>query len=426
MGRDARGRGDIQGMNGKVPVILVERRDKGERSLLHELKELALAAGYEVVGVVTQRRPPDPRFNLGAGKVRELAELVRRTGARKVIFFNELKPHQAYNLMKELGVEVTDRFYLILEIFAQRAGSTEAKLQIELARLKRDLSFIREWLRLAKLGELHGFMGGGEYAIDAYYKHVRRRIARIERTLAELRARKEVRWRVRAEEKGLYYVALTGYTGAGKTTLFNRLTGYNGYVDGRPFATLSTKMRRALIRGRPIILSDTVGFIDCLPPQLLDAFYTTLGEVALADLVLLVFDVSEPVGEVSRKLSASLSTLQSLGVSTSRLIAVANKVDLLSGEELEERLAVARRLGLDPIPISALKGSGIDRLEERIISSLPRYAVRRIRVGGRGVLRRLYENAYVRRVEVEDGQLVAVVEGKEEWLEAMARRCAAR
>ena len=101
-------------------------------------------------------------------------------------------------------------------------------------------------------------------------------------------------------------------------------------------------------------------------------------------------------------------------------------MDLLSGEELEERLAVARRLGLDPVPISALKGSGIDRLEERIISSLPRYAVRRIRVSGRGVLRRLYENAYVRRVEVEDGQLVAVVEGKEEWLEAMARRCAAR
>ena len=354
-----------------IPVILVERREKGERSLLGELRLLAEAAGYEVVGVLTQVRGPDPRYNIGSGKVKDLAQLIKETGARKVIFFNELKPHQAYNLAKELEVEVIDRFDLILEIFARRAGSREAKLQIELAKLRRELSFARERLRLAKIGELHGYMGGGEYAIDVYYKHVKRRIAKIERELAKLRALKGTRWERRSLEGGLYYVALTGYTGAGKTTLFHALTGYNGYVDGKPFATLSTKLRRIELDGKPLVVSDTVGFIDCLPPQLLDAFYTTLGEVVLADLVLLVYDASEELAEVERKLAASLSVLQSLGISKARILAVANKVDVVGGgDALRERLTVANSRGLDVVPVSALKGLGLDELKKKVLEKL--------------------------------------------------------
>lgn len=360
-------------------MILVERRVRGEKSLLAELRLLAEAAGYEVVGVVTQVRGPDPRYNIGSGKVKELAQLVKETGARKVIFFNELKPHQAYSLAKELGVEVIDRFDLILEIFAKRAGSREAKLQIELAKLRRELSFARERLRLAKLGELHGYMGGGEYAIEVYYKHVKRRIAKIERELAKLRALKGVRWERRSLEGGLYYVALTGYTGAGKTTLFHALTGYNGYVDGKPFATLSTKLKRIELDGKPLVVSDTVGFIDCLPPQLLDAFYTTLGEIVLADLVLLVYDASEELVEVERKLAASLSVLQSLGISKARVLAVANKVDIVeNGDALREKLAVASGKGLDVVPVSALRGLGLAELKKKILERLPASAPARV------------------------------------------------
>lgn len=368
MGGDAGGRRDLQG----IPVILVERRgSKSEKSLLHELRELAEAAGYRVVGVLTQIREPDPKYNIGAGKVKELAKLIEETGARKVVFFNELKPHQAYNLSKELKVEVVDRFDLILEIFAKRAGSREAKLQIELARLRRELSFARERLRLAKLGELHGYMGGGEYAIDVYYKHVRRRISKIEQELARLRALKGARWERRSLEHGLPYVALSGYTGAGKTTLFRALTGYDGYIDGKPFATLSTKLKRIYLDGSPVVVSDTIGFIDCLPPQLLDAFYTTLGEVALADLVLLVYDASEDAGEVRRKLTASLTTLLSLGVDKGRVLAVANKIDLLAGEDvIEERMEIAKGFGLDVVAVSALKGIGLRELEKRILEKL--------------------------------------------------------
>ncbi len=310
-------------------AVLVQRRLPGERSLLYELRELVEAAGYSVAGEVEQVRHEDPKYNLGRGKVLELKSLVRRSGSDTVVFFNELRPSQAYNLRKKLGVEVKDRFEIILEIFAQRAGSREAKLQIELARLKRELSFAKEYISLAKRGELHGFLGGGKYAVDTYYTYVSRRIARIERELRRIRRQKNLRWKRRVSA-GLYSVSLTGYTGAGKTTLFKALTGREGYVDGKPFATLSTLSKRIEIEGLPILVSDTIGFIDSLPDALFDAFYTTLGENTLADLIVLVIDVSEPESEVRRKLLASLSTLLNLAIPRGRILIAANKIDAVA------------------------------------------------------------------------------------------------
>ncbi len=401
-------------------VVIVQRRLPGERCMLDELHELAEAAGYEVVCRVEQVREPDPKYNLGRGKVKELAELVSKLGVSKVVFFNELKPVQAYNLSKELGVDVIDRFELILEIFAARAGSREAKLQIELARLKRELSFIKERIRLAKRGELPGFHGGGTYAFDAHYRHAVRRIAKIERELERLRRSKDVRWKRRVE-RGLYSVALTGYTGAGKTTLFKALTGYEGYIDGKPFATLSTKAKRTRLLGLPVLVSDTIGFIDALPPLLLDAFYTTLGELCYADLILLLVDISEEEGEVRRKVEASLDVLAELGIPESRIVCAANKVDKVDSDALDSKLELVRGYGFKVVPISALKGYGLDELVIEVVRSLPDLKV--VEIEGNGdlasLLKSLAEHCYVRLSGHERPKLL--VAGRGAWLERVIR-----
>ncbi len=394
-----------------VRAILVERREPGSKSYLYELRELAEAAGYEVVGVVEQVRPPDSSYQIGRGKVEELAKLVRELRAEKVIFFNELKPVQVFNLQKALKVEVIDRFELILEIFAQRAGSREAKLQIELARLKRQLPYIKEALHKAKLGEYPGFLGGGEYVIDAYYKHVIRRVAKIEEELRRIRRRKDGYW-ARRREVGLPVISITGYTGAGKTTLFNALTGYKGYIDGKPFATLSTKVGRAKLLGRPVLVSDTVGFIDSLPPLLFDAFYTTLGEVLYADLVLLVVDISDEVSEVERKAGASMDILHELGVSYRRIVVAANKIDITA--DVEEKISYLRSLGSTVVPISALKRLNLLELEKALLASLPDYVRAELTIpfSRLGVLNELKCYGYVESIETIDGAVRVVAEGK--------------
>ncbi len=409
-----------------VRVALVQRRTRREKSRLGELKELAVAAGYEPVLLVEQVREPDSRYQIGRGKVEELKKLIKEHGVEKVIFHNDLKPSQAHNLMKEWGVEVIDRFQLILEIFSRRAGSREAKLQIELARLRRELSFIKEQIHLARKEEFAGFMGGGRYEVDAHYRHAVSRIARIERELRELRRRK--RERVRARRfAGLPTVALTGYTGAGKTTLFNRLTGERGYVDGRPFATLSTTVRRIVMRGHKVLVADTIGFIEDLPPPLIDAFYTTLEEVAMADLALLLVDSSEELREIERKVSASMEALEAVGVHRSRVLGVLNKIDLVPDKREVERRAelVSDCAGVDVVPISALRGTNLNLLEEAIISKIPEYvrAMVRLPASGEGLslASRLLRNACMLGETVNDGYLELSVECKRGWLARFVR-----
>jgi len=395
-----------------VRAILVERRYPGEKSYLYELRELAEAAGYEVVGEVVQVRAPDSSYQIGRGKVEELAELVKTKEAQKVIFFNELKPVQVYNLQRKLGVEVIDRFELILEIFAQRAGSREAKLQIELARLKRQLPFIKEALHLAKLDEYPGFLGGGEYVIDAYYKHVVRRIARIEEELYKLRRKKDERFYKR-RERGIPFISITGYTGAGKTTLFKTLTGKSGYVDGKPFATLSTKTGRTSLLGRPALVSDTIGFIDSLPPLLLDSFYTTLGEILHSDLVLLVVDVSDEPEEIERKALASLDVLEELGVDMGRIVIAANKIDAVQ-VPLAERLSILEELGAEVVPISALKGEGLEDLKASLLKHLPDYVRVYLELPPSALylIDELKSLGFVEKVEFLDGFVHVIGEGK--------------
>ena len=356
----------------KNSVVIAGRiNSPGDLALFRELRELANAAGYIIVGEIIQKRKrEDPKYNIGRGKISELKKLVEDKKPLKIIFLNNLKPSQAYNLAKELGIEVIDRYELILEIFAKRAGSKESLLQIELAKLKRELSFAKEYINLSKRGELHGFLGGGKYAVDSYYTYISSRITKIEEELDKIRKIKNMRYNKRVEV-GLYTVSLAGYTGAGKTTLFNTLTNEKGYIDGKPFATLSTLSRKVKLQGYPVIITDTIGFIDSLPESLLDAFYTTLRETIISDVILLVVDLTDPIPEIRRKLSTSIDTLLSLGINISKVLVVGNKIDKATGEELREKEKLLQNTGLEYVLVSATKRIGIPSLVEKVVEMLP-------------------------------------------------------
>lgn len=407
-------------------VLLVFRSDnKLKNSIIEEMVELAEAAGYTVVGTLVQTRVEDPKYNIGSGKIEEIKKVIAEKDVKKVIFYNMLKPSQAYNLRKELKVDVIDRYELILEIFAKRAGSREAKMQIELARLKRELSFAREYINLSKRGELHGFLGGGKYAVDAYYTYVSKRISMIEHTLEKLRFQKNRRL-LRRSEAGLYLISLTGYTRAGKSTLFKQLTHHETYIDGRPFATLSTFSRRTKLLGYPVIVTDTIGFIDSLPDQLLDAFYTTFGETVFADVIVLVVDLSEDKDEIIRKFNTSIETLSNLGISFSKIIVAANKIDLLDSSMLEDRIKILTSSGLSVVPISAAKRRGIDNLIEAIISKLPDRKVETILIDSTNndIIKDALEKCRVLEIsENIDGRVKVVIEGRSEIVERLKARC---
>ncbi len=342
------------------------------KSKLEEFRLLAEVAGYEPAELVVQQREPDSRYYVGSGKLSEIKDLVRRLNVDTLITYHELKPRQHFNLERELNVRVLDRVHLILEIFSKRAGTKEAKLQIELVRLKHELPRIKEYIRLAKIGEQIGFHGAGEYAVEAYYRYVRQRISVIRRELQELRSRKRDLV-VRRRCYGLPEVVLTGYTGAGKTTLFNRLTKDFKYRDGRPFATLSTYSHVVCIDGAKVILTDTIGFIDDLPPLLVEAFYATIEELAHADLVLLIIDSSDDESELTRKLMSSLRVFDELSIPLSKVLPVLNKIDLISEEEVEARKSIVRRYFDHVVSISAERGYGMEDLRRAVLGKLSCY-----------------------------------------------------
>lgn len=334
---------------------------------------MAESAGYTVVGKVEQVRAPDPRYQVGYGKLREIAELVKTTGAQKIIFDNMLKPVQAYNIAKETGVEAIDRFQLILEIFARRASTTEAKLQIQLAKLKYELTRAKEKVRLAKMGEQPGFMGLGAYEVDVYYETIKRQIQTITEKLRKIR-KKRMLHRERRAELGFPSISLAGYTNAGKSSLFRALTEEEVPVDNALFTTLSTTTRLVKFSRKKFLLTDTVGFIDRLPITLIEAFRSTLEETIYSDLILLVVDVSEPAATVRKKLSVCLETINRIGASGIPIITALNKIDLISKEELQEKMDMLRGEAPRPVPISTLYGTNLDQLKEEITKTLHNYA----------------------------------------------------
>ncbi|MEM2738835.1 MAG: GTPase HflX, partial [Candidatus Bathyarchaeia archaeon] len=351
----------------------MQRRKPDEPSTLDELKSLAESAGYTVVGKIEQVRIPDPRYQVGYGKIREIAELVKATGAQKIIFDNILRPVQAYNIAKETGVEAIDRFQLILEIFARRASTTEAKLQIQLARLKYELTRAKEKVRLAKMGEQPGFMGLGAYEVDVYYETVKRQIQTIMEKLKRIR-RKRLLHRERRTELGFPSISLAGYTNAGKSSLFTVLTEEEVPVDDALFTTLSTTTRLVKFSRKKFLLTDTVGFIDRLPITLIEAFHSTLEETIYSDLILLVVDVGEPLATIEKKLTVCLETIDRIGASGIPIITALNKIDLIPEEELQQKMEMLKGKAPKPVPVSALYGFNLDQLKEEITKILQNYA----------------------------------------------------
>ncbi len=350
-------------------AIIVQRRLETERIDLEELQSLAESAGYTVVGSLLQTRTQDPKYQIGRGKIAELVELVKQRNAGKVIFDNDLNTAQAYNLAKTTGVEVIDRFKLILEIFSERASTTESKLQIELANLNYTLPRAREAVRLARREEQPGFHGLGEYQVEVYYRMIKKQIHDIQRKLAKISKKRNIH-RERRLNLGYSLISLAGYTNAGKSTLFKALTNEDVVIDGKLFTTLSTTTRSVRLAGRPCLLTDTVGFIDRLPLTLVSSFLSTLAETIFSDLVLLVVDISEPIQVICSKIDCCMRTLEEIGANHIPTLVVLNKKDLTTPDECNEKIAALEPLVSDFVTISASKGENLGGLEQAIIDRL--------------------------------------------------------
>ena len=338
-----------------------------EDDSLDELAALARAAGAEPVGrVVQSRSTPDPATFVGKGKVAQLHDLVHATGADAVILDDELSPGQLRNLEERLRVKVLDRTALILDIFALHARSGEGKLQVELAQLNYLLPRLRGWGEaMSRLGAGIGTRGPGETKLEVDRQHIRRRITKLRRDITNLSKSRRIR-RARREGSEVPQIALAGYTNAGKSTLMNALTDAGTLVADQPFATLDPTTRRlALPQGRKATLSDTVGFVRKLPHDLVEAFKSTLEEVARADLILHVADATAL--DLSAQMGAVREVLGEIGAAEIPEVLTLNKWDLL--DEVQ-RARVLRRHP-DGVPVSALTREGIETLMERVAQALP-------------------------------------------------------
>ena len=319
-----------------------------------------------------QTRLPDSRFQIGAGKVEELAKMVEELGAEKVIFDNTLRTLQNYNLAKATKVEVIDRFQLILELFRHRATTTEAQFQIQLAVLQNELKHARQKVRLSKGSEQPGFMGLGAYEADVYRDAIKLQVQTIRKKLAHIRG-KRVLQRERRTELGFLTVSLAGYTSSGKSTLFNALTQETAMVDKMLFTTLSTQTRMIEFSNRKFLLTDTVGFIDRLPLSLIEAFHSTLEETIFADLIVLVVDFAEPLPTIERKVRVCTETIDQLGASGIPMVTTLNKVDLLKPEERQEKLEALKDKVRNPIMLSAKCQTNLEELRKHVLRVLENY-----------------------------------------------------
>lgn len=393
---DRKQRGYLVGLNVKGDTS----SDSSDDDTLQELKALLEAAGGECAGITLQNLDSvNPKTYIGSGKVEEIKELAKASEADMVIFDNELSPSQKRNLENILDMMVLDRSALVLDIFAQRARTAEGKLQVELAQLNYILPRLTgKGVELSRLGGGIGTRGPGESKLESDRRHIKRRIDKLKADLEEVSKNRAVQ-RVRRNKLGLPLVSLAGYTNAGKSTILNLLSGAEVSAKDRLFDTLDSTVRKVRVNDTlEVLLTDTVGFIRKLPHHLIKAFKSTLEEVVLADVILLVTDVSDEDWRIREMVCEQV--LNELDATEKPIIRVYNKMD--RAQQTEHIPG-----GSGVVHMSAKTGEGTDKLLEAIAQACEN-AQRKVKIvlpySDSSPLDRLYKQAKVISVEyLEDG-----------------------
>ena len=333
---------------------------------INEAKALCDAAGYNVVHTITQRFLKKPKYGISGGILERLEEISEKLKPDVIVFDEILKPSQNYALASILHREILDRETLILEIFENRASSAESKFQVKLAQLRYEMARAKEKVRLSSMGEQPGFMGIGKFEVDVYYNDIKHRMQTIRSKLEKAGKQRELHRQGR-KRMGFKTISLAGYTSAGKTTLFNKITGETRAQSKDLFTTLSTTTRRVTINQEPFLISDTVGFISKLPAYMIDAFKSTLEELGHTDIIIVVIDINDSLFELKKKFTSSMRTLSELGVEKDKIVYALNKSDLVGIDEIEQKINILNLLeNKKCISVSAKTEKNLNQLKELI------------------------------------------------------------
>jgi GTP-binding protein HflX len=378
-----------------ILVALVKNNRERYKKIadLEELKALTETAGGEVIGSFIQvKENPSPRTLLGKGKIKELKEICEKYHIDLLIFDNQLTPSQVRNIEQETNVRTIDRRALILDIFARHAKTTEAMLQVELAQLNYQLTMLTgKGEQLSQLGGGIGTRGPGEKKLEVDKRKIRERIYFLKKSLEKIKKTKELQ---RSQREHFFKIALAGYTNSGKSTLFKALTKENVYISEELFATLDTNTKAFEIYPNiKVLITDTVGFIKNLPPQLITAFHATLEDIKRSDLIIHLIDATTE--NVEEKINIVQETLKNLGCDEEKITLVFNKIDLLFEKTQYLRL---KRKYPEALFISALKGTNLEKLKNFIRRKMKTFLKRKtlkIKKEKGFILSYIYRNSYV-------------------------------
>jgi len=334
------------------------------QDVISEAKSLCEAAQYNILFTIREDELNFTKYGISEGKMPNLEEVIEKHNPDVIVFDEVLKPNQNYSLASKLKLEVLDRESLILEIFESRASSSESKLQVKLAQLRYERSRAKERVRLSKMGEQPGFMGIGKFEVDVYYNDIQNRVNNIKSKLKKAGKQRALHRQGR-DRLGFKTISLAGYTSAGKTTLFNSLTGEQKEKSAELFTTLTTTTRRLKLGREISLITDTVGFISKLPAYLIEAFKSTLEELVFTDIVLVVIDSLDNDQQMKKKFSSCYKTLVELGVERKNMVFLFNKSESIDDNKL---LHIMNNLKIDEVEncldISALTGKNLTELKK--------------------------------------------------------------